>query len=123
MLLTDAGGFALSMLPNFRAGMAHLTASSLVLMGEEGELNGKPLKMVVMPVEATDAAIPGGRLQGISTQVLVTAEDWAVVSGALGQVLALPSGAKARIEKVTMQTGGGILLDLGPENRRGTEGW
>lgn len=111
------------MLPNFRAGMAHLTASSLVLMGEEGELNGKTLKRVVMPVEAIDAAIPGGRLQGISTQILVAAEDWAAVTGALGQVVILPSGAKARIEKVTTQTGGGLLLDLGPENRRGTEPW
>lgn len=104
------------MLPNFRAGMAHLTASSLVLMGEEGELNDKTLKMVVMPVEATDAAIPGGRMQGISTQVLVVEDDWAAVDGALGQTVTLPSGAKARIEKVTTQTGGGVLLDLGPEN-------
>ena len=105
------------MLPNFRAGMAHLTASSLVLMGEESELNGKTLWMVVMPVEATDAAVPGGRLQGISTQVLVAAEDWAAVGGVLGLVVNLPSGAKARIEKVTTQVGGGTLLDLGPENR------
>lgn len=111
------------MIPNFRAGMAHLTASSLVLMGEEGTLNGKTLKMVVMPVEATDAAIAGGRLQGVSTQVLVAAEDWTAVGGALGQVVSFPLGAKARIEKVTTQTGGGILLDLGPENRRGTEAW
>ena len=109
--------------PNFRAGMAHLTASALVQMGEEGTLNGKTLKMVVMPVEQTDAAIPGGRLQGISTQVLVASEDWVTVAGALGQVVTLPSGAKGRIEKVTTQTGGGVLLDLGPENRRGMEAW
>lgn len=86
-------------------------------------LNGKTLKMVVMPVEATDATIPGGRLQGISTQILVALEDWGADGGALGQVVTLPSGAKARIEKVTTQAGGGVILDLGPEHRGGTDAW
>lgn len=102
--------------------MTHLTVSILVQMGEEGALNGKNLKMVVMPVEQTNASMLAGGLREIFAQVLLSSEDWCLVDGAPGQIVTLPSGARGRIEKVTPHMGNGVLLDLGPAAGNGESG-
>lgn len=86
-------------------------------MGVTAQINGKPLTVVLMPVERTDPRVEGGFLDGVMTQAFAAADDWAGAGGALSQVITLPSGAKGRVAKLTVQEGG-VLLDIAPENQR-----
>lgn len=91
-------------------------------LGRPVTVNGATATAVQMPPESSEVMGPGGRIEGVVSALLFTAEEWARIGGALNHVVVLSTGLRGRILKVTTFDGG-VLADIGSENQRGSEAW
>lgn len=88
--------------------------SSLGVMKEPGELNGKPIRLAVDDLSQTSFARSGGITKDIESAVFVSEEEFTDAGGRKGSIIKfLDSGKMSQVQKIS-DFQGVLYLTLAP---------